>query len=168
MLAWKKLPSVSSSESDSDSANDGRPRRKRLHRASASPPPSLKRKSTNASMTQAPPSKKKKAASVIATDDPTRRYCLGKLGEILNDVFLRYPHVLAPKEEEIEEERQVVKRVEKKPEELSDEEKAHILEQANGFATGLEQCIYDIYCEPDKQGESHAGGKYKCVIAVSV
>ncbi|KAF8630111.1 hypothetical protein AX15_003072 [Amanita polypyramis BW_CC] len=157
----KKRPSISSSDSDSDSANDGRPRRKRLHKASASPPPSsLKRKGTDASATQAPPSKRKKAASVIATDDPTRRYCLGKLEEILRDVFLRYPHVPTPKEEAIEE-NQDVKRIEKKLEEISDEEKAHILERANGFATELEQCIYDIYCEPDKQGEVHAGAKYK-------
>jgi hypothetical protein len=157
----KKRPSIQS-ESETDSADDGRPRRKRLHRASASPGPPLKRKSTSAGTTQAPPSKKKKATSVIGTDDPTRRYCLGKLEDILRDVFIRYPHV--PLTDEAEEEGQAVKLVEKARAELTDKEKIQLSEQANRFATELEQCIYDIYSEPDKQGEPHAGGKYKYVI----
>ena len=156
----KKRPSVQS-ESETDSADDSRPRRKRLHRASASPAPTLKRKSTSASTTQAPPSKKKKATSVVGTDDPTRRYCLGKLEEILRDVFGRYPHV--PLTDEAEEEGQAVKLVEKTRADLTDKEKTQISEQANRFATELEQCIYDIYSEPDKQGEPHAGSKYKYV-----
>ena len=110
-------------------------------------------------MTQAPPSKKKKATSVIAADDPTRKYCLGKLEEILIDVFLRYPHVPLSNEEG----GQTMKRLEKQAAELTDEEKTLIAERTNRFATELEQCIYDIYCEPDKQGELHAGGKYKYV-----
>ncbi|KAK2463520.1 hypothetical protein APHAL10511_004271 [Amanita phalloides] len=154
-----RLKKPVSSESDTDSADESHPRRKRLHRASASPPPSLKRKSASVSMTQAPPSKKKKASSVTATDDPTRRYCLGKLEEILRDVFLRYPHV--PVLNEVEGEQQVAKRVEKNPETITDEEKAQVLEQAGRFATELEECAYDIYSEPDKQGEAHAGGRYK-------
>lgn len=154
----KKRLSVQS-ESETDSADDAHPRRKRLHRASASPGPFLKRKSISVSMTQAPPSKKKKATSVIATDDPTRKYCLGKLEEILIDVFLRYPHVPLSNEEG----GQTMKRIDKQAAELTDEEKTLISEQTHRFATELEQCIYDIYSEPDKQGESHAGGKYKYV-----
>ncbi|PFH51770.1 hypothetical protein AMATHDRAFT_74665 [Amanita thiersii Skay4041] len=158
---FKRHPHSSSSDSDSGVSESSRHRRKRLHRASVSPGPSsqpnLKRKST----AQLPPPKRKKSMSVNASDDPTRKYCLGKLEDIFRDVFLRYPNVLIPDIEEGGGEEPNMKRIEKRPDELTDEEKEQILRRARDFATELEQCVYDIYCEPDKQGNPHAGGKYK-------
>ncbi|KIL69264.1 hypothetical protein M378DRAFT_157517 [Amanita muscaria Koide BX008] len=155
-----------SSQSESDPDDNDRPSRRRIYRISTSPAPShqgnLKRKTASANTAQPPPSKKKKAASITATDDPTRRYCLGKLEEIFRDVFPRYPYLPASHyDNEDRGEQAATTLVEKKSEELTDEEKAQVLERANRVATELEQCIYEIYCEPDKQGEPHAGGKYK-------
>jgi hypothetical protein len=48
-----------------------------------------------------------------------------------------------------------------KSEELTDSEKTALEEAANRFATELEQCVYDIYSEPDAKGKIHAGSKYK-------
>lgn len=50
--------------------------------------------------------------------------------------------------------------------ELTDSEKAKVEEEASKFATELEQCVYDIYSEPDGRGKIHAGSKYKYVIYV--
>lgn len=51
--------------------------------------------------------------------------------------------------------------VEKKTEDLTDAEKIKVEEEANKFATELEQCVYDIYSELDAKGKTHAGSKYK-------
>ncbi|KAJ7760574.1 hypothetical protein B0H16DRAFT_1884744 [Mycena metata] len=114
----------------------------------------LKRKA--ASKAHAPPPKRKKESSSTsgdATDDPARAFCLGKLEGVFRDIFLRYPHVRSAGEEG--------PRVEKKAEELSEEEKAGVEGEAKQFAIDLERCVYDTYSEPDKQGKPSAGGKYK-------
>ncbi|KAJ7116022.1 hypothetical protein C8R44DRAFT_555763, partial [Mycena epipterygia] len=90
-----------------------------------------------------------------ANDDPARAFCLGKLEGVFRDIFLRYPHVRAENTEE------GASVVEKKLEDLTEEEKAKVEEEAKQFATDLEQCVYDIYSEPDKQGKPSAGGRYK-------
>ena len=87
---------------------------------------------------------------------------MGKLEEIFRDVFLRYPHVPVPNFADAEQ--ADIKLIEKKPEDSAEEENAQVLERANRFATVLEQCVFEIYCEPDKQGEPQAGGKYKYVV----
>ena len=51
----------------------------------------------------------------------------------------------------------------KKIEELNEKEMEALVNEANQFARDLEGCVYDIYSEPDKQGNVHAGGKYKYV-----
>lgn len=51
--------------------------------------------------------------------------------------------------------------VNKKLEELNDEEKEALIEESRQFAKDLEQCVFNIYSEPDKNGHPHAGGKYK-------
>ncbi|TFK61925.1 hypothetical protein BDN72DRAFT_849198 [Pluteus cervinus] len=174
------------------------------------------------------PPKKRRASEALAfsagaggdaTDDPTRKYCLGKLEEIFGTIFLKYPHVrkgkgissssgpgtvsgsgsglLLPTSslgEEGHEQHQaelgmvedVIMRhededifqgqqqplqelnnademeiVEKKPEELTEEDKGQLMEASKRFAKDLEHCMYDIYSEPDKQGTSSAGSKYK-------
>jgi hypothetical protein len=95
--------------------------------------------------TTGPPPKRKK--SEHATDDPTRKYCLGQLQDVFKTVFLKYPHIDGS---------------EKQPDELSDEDRSSLTEHANKFAEELEQCIYDTYSEPEA-GKSGAGGKYKYV-----
>ncbi|KIY51834.1 hypothetical protein FISHEDRAFT_29202, partial [Fistulina hepatica ATCC 64428] len=79
----------------------------------------------------------------VASDDPTRKYCLGKFVEIFSDVFARYAC-------EADESRVP-----------SDEENGQAEKRARHFATELEQAVYDIYSEPDKSGQFHAGAKYK-------
>lgn len=51
--------------------------------------------------------------------------------------------------------------VEKKPEEVSPEEKTTLTEAADTFARQLEESMYNLYSEPDKQGKKAAHGKYK-------
>ena len=155
-----------SSESDSDSANETGKRR--LSRIKGSPSASatqhghLKRKAASVSESS-PPSKKKKSSDAV--DDPARKYCLGKLEELFRDVFLRYPHV---RSETTDEDMDVndskkSKIIPKKIEELSEKEMEALINEAKQFARDLEGCVYDIYSEPDKQGNVHAGGKYKYV-----
>ncbi|KAJ6591535.1 hypothetical protein DFH09DRAFT_1273453 [Mycena vulgaris] len=139
-----------SSESGSESSspeNNGRARKAGSPGTSKS---HLKRKAHKA---HAPPPKRKKASE--ATEDPARVFCLGKLEGVFHDIFLRYPHV---RTEDADGGTSVV---EMKAEDLSEEEKAKVEEEAKQFATDLEQCVYDIYSEPDKQGRPSAGGKYK-------
>ncbi|KAJ7155369.1 hypothetical protein C8R43DRAFT_1065913 [Mycena crocata] len=143
----RRLSFSSESGSESSSAeNNGRSRKP------ASPGGSkghLKRKAPKANP---PPSKRKRAVS-DAGDDPARAFCLGKLEAVFRDIFLRYPHVRTENAEVVE----------KKAEDLTEDEKAKVEEEAKQFATDLEQCVYDIYAEPDKQGKPSAGGKYKYV-----
>lgn len=49
----------------------------------------------------------------------------------------------------------------KKTEELTPEEKELVEGKAKAFVGELEQCLFDLYSEPDKTGKPHAGAKYK-------
>ncbi|KAG5654372.1 hypothetical protein H0H81_003830 [Sphagnurus paluster] len=141
------------SESDSEVSDDPKPRRHRIRKQSGSPAPGpLKRKSHDASHT--PPPKRKKPDITLPADDPTRKYCLGKLEELFRDIFLRNAHVRVPTNEG-------VSVVQKPPEDLTEEEKATLIEDSKRFADDLEKCVFEIYSEPDKLGEPSAGSKYK-------
>ena len=85
-----------------------------------------------------------------------RKFCLNKLQEIFVGIFQRYP--LLPSEGD---EGEAV--VEKNPEELTDEEKEQLKERASRFATELEECMYELYAEPDKTGKQSVAAKYKYV-----
>ncbi|KAH9967592.1 hypothetical protein BC827DRAFT_605522 [Russula dissimulans] len=135
---------------------------------STSPQPrTLKRKqSISTSVVAAAPTatKRKRAESsstiVSATEDAARKYCLGKLTEMFVGIFMQYPHV--PQESNAEEEeRERKEMIERKPEELTEEEKTHIRECAAIFTTDLEQAVFDTYAEPDRHGKPGAGVKYK-------
>jgi len=121
---------------------------------STSPRPSGQLKRKQLPTAQPPPPKRKRPSESNAGDDPTRKYCLGKLLEVFNQIFLKYPFVRVQGEDE---------KVEKAPEELTEEDQEQLREEAKNFATELELCVYDIYSEPDKQGKPSVGGKYKCV-----
>jgi hypothetical protein len=120
----------------------------------------LKRKSSTAESTQTPVKRKK---TETATDDPVRKYCLGKLEEVFREVFFRYPHVHRDASLEVEShhEQAADEVIFKKLEDMSDEEKEALTNSSKHFAAGLEQCVFDIYSEPDKNNAPHAGGKYK-------
>ena len=139
---------------------------------SPSVPHASKRKAKSASVGQgtspAPPTKRKRSATAAgseasnaAQDDPVRKYCLNKLEEMFKEVYLRYPYVRLKAEEEHSEDGETIKTIKKELAEMSEEEKAALVEDAKRFARELETCVYEIYAEPDKTGNPHAGPKYK-------
>ncbi|KAF5383828.1 hypothetical protein D9615_003631 [Tricholomella constricta] len=143
-----------SSDSDSEVSDDTKPRRHRIRKVSNSPAPSsLKRKIRRASHT--PPPKRKKSDAMAPEDDATRKYCLGKLGELFRDIFLRYPHVRDPSQEG------QTSVIQKSLDDLTEDERAALVEESKQFADELEKCIFEIYSETDKQGLPSAASKYK-------
>ena len=46
---------------------------------------------------------------------------------------------------------------------MTDEEKEQLKERASRFATELEECMYELYAEPDKTGKQSVAAKYKYV-----
>ena len=144
------------------SDDQGASKRRSISNVPLSPGPTpqvqRKRKTTNASDVN-PASKRKKAAEVEAADDPIRKYCLGKLEELFRDIFLRYPHVRVKIEEGGQGQKSVI--IPKQLEELSDEDKDVLIEESKQFAEGLERCVFEIYSEPDRNGNPQAGGNYK-------
>jgi len=85
-------------------------------------------------------------------EDVARKFCLGKLQQLFCSIFLKYPHTAVT---------EGGNRLELKEEELSDEDKTRLEEEAKAFAAELEQCVFDMYCEPDKYGKPSVGPKYK-------
>jgi hypothetical protein len=93
---------------------------------------------------------------------------LGKLGELFRDIFLRYPHVRIENEgNNVSDKARETGIVEKPLGELTEEEKTNLLDESKEFAIELEKCIFDIYSEPDKQGNLSAGSNYKYVQPLS-
>ena len=139
---------------------------------STSPQPTtLKRKqsiSTTGVATASTTTKRKRAESssttASATEDAARKYCLGKFSEMFAGIFMHYPHV-HPEGDANEEgaESNKATTVERKPEELTEEEKTQLQERASAFAAEVEQAVFETYAEPDKYGKPGAGIKYKYV-----
>lgn len=149
---------TSESESDSEEAVSSRRASVTSKReATAAATSNLKRKH-HASSHQ--PSPKRQKSTLSAAGDPTRSYCLKKLQEVFSGIFLKYPNI--PSDHATEEQFHSLP-AGKKPEDLTDVEKTKLEDDANKFATELEQCVYDIYSEPDAKGRTHAGSKYKYV-----
>ncbi|KXN87405.1 Transcription factor bye1 [Leucoagaricus sp. SymC.cos] len=137
----------------------------------------LKRKSSIMADEKIPAMTKRKRSETMsggggAADDPVRKYCLGKLEEVFRDVFFRYPYVKTSvgitagaeaegEDVKMEGEGQVGGIVMKKLEEMTDEENESLTADSKQFAAELEQCVFDIYSEPDKIGSPHASAKYK-------
>lgn len=72
---------------------------------------------------------------------------------MLRPVFLRYPHV--------EGDDGSGNKVDLKVEDLTDEDKQRLQNEADTFASELEQCLFELYGEPDKHGKQGVGPKYK-------
>ena len=129
------------------------PRRRKSVAEGPLPTPTPKRKRTNTQSSQPQP---QSAGGAGGGEDAMRKFCLNKLQEIFVGIFQRYP--LLPSEGDEGE-----TGVEKKPEELTDEEKEQLKERASRFATELEECMYELYAEPDKTGKQSVAAKYKYV-----
>ncbi|KZT09941.1 uncharacterized protein LAESUDRAFT_694467 [Laetiporus sulphureus 93-53] len=159
--------SVSSSGSESEKSTKGGRASKKARRlsttahdatgrSSTSPGPSNPPKRRQSTAFSQPPAKRVRSES---GEDPTRKYCLTKLQETFCQIFLRYPFLrdgasqLATSNEALEADR--------RQEELTDDQKEKIETTAKHFASDLEQCVYDLYAEPDKAGKRSAAGKYK-------
>jgi hypothetical protein len=112
--------------------------------------------------------KRKRAESssttASATEDAARKYCLGKFSEMFTGIFMQYPYVYLEGNAKEEEgaERKKATTVERKTEELTEEEKTQLRERASAFAAEVEHAVFDTYAEPDKYGKPGAGVKYKC------
>ncbi|GJE91188.1 hypothetical protein PsYK624_073370 [Phanerochaete sordida] len=162
-------PPTSDEESESDNDSKRRTTVKHIRRpstastgtrvrtVSASPGPSgpLKRRQSTASHQPEPKRKRSESDASNAGADAARKYCLTKLQELFRDIFLRYPVL-----DDTAENDQLP--TEKKPEELTAEEKEQIENRANRFTTELEECMFEIYAEPDaKTGKHSVAAKYK-------
>jgi hypothetical protein len=137
---------------------------------STSPQPTtLKRKQSisAAGVATAPTTAKRKRAessstTASATEDAARKYCLGKFSEMFTGIFMQYPYVYPESNANEEEDAQRKKAtVERKTEELTEEEKTQLRERASAFAAEVEHAVFDTYAEPDKYGKPGAGVKYK-------
>ncbi|KAJ3003564.1 hypothetical protein NUW54_g5232 [Trametes sanguinea] len=167
----KRRPRRHTYDSADDSGSEGSQRSKspkRLRRGSvppkeatprtqSSPSPSVQSKRKKSMSTQPQPAAKRPRSESTAGDDAVRKYCLGKLQELFCQIFTRYPFLNPPAEGEEPGELHP----DKKPEELAPEEKEQLEARAKQFGADLEQCIYELYSELDKQGKHVAAGKYK-------
>ncbi|THH17772.1 hypothetical protein EW146_g3089 [Bondarzewia mesenterica] len=129
----KKRASQSQSQARRASTASGAP----VPRSSS--PPSRVGKRRQSSVAAAAPSSKRPRSESTVSDDPTRKYCLGKLTECLVAIFVR------PASDD---------------EKIAEEEEGRAA-RARAYAAELEQCLYDTYVESDKQGRQSAGAKYK-------
>lgn len=154
--------SISSESGSAISDDDAERTRGARAKPSASPAPLHRLKRKNEHVSHTPPTKRPKPSDANPTDDPTRKYCLGKLEELFRDVFLKYPHVRIQNEgSDIGDQPPERSIVEKPLGELTEEERANLLDESKEFAVELEKCVFDIYSEPDKQGNPSAGSNYK-------
>jgi len=180
---------MESSDEDEDGSDDqeddGQPKAKRSRfsrgsrpskaRSTESPGPGqsssskLKRKQ---SVTEGNPPAKKSKTSGGPNDDPTRKYCLGKLQGIFYNIFLAFPYF--PPEDSVKIEDEDIDRSEpnaarsvsdggftKTAAELTDEEKTQLEEKANAYATQVEAAVFEAHAEFDRAGIPSAAGKYK-------
>jgi hypothetical protein len=174
----RRIAAVSSSDSEDNEKGKGATTAAHARRANVastttkSPQPTkLKRKqsiSATGIATASTTAKRKRAESssttASATEDAARKYCLGKFSEMFTGIFMQYPYVYSEsngKEEGAE--RKKATTVERKPEDLTEEEKTQLRERASAFAAEIEHAVFHTYAEPDKHGKPGAGVKYKYV-----
>lgn len=193
MSSQRTLSELESSDEDEDTRSHprrlsrGQPRaNKRFKKAiSKSPAPeaqghghgSLKRRASTATWPESKRARTEDDANERASgkDDPVRKYCLSKMEEVLKSIFLENLAVEKPKATESGGDAgadasdtngeagpsaQPLKQEESCD---NDERRAALEEKASAFVVELEQCMFDAYAEPDKNGNPHASGKYKYV-----
>ncbi|KAI0644219.1 hypothetical protein C8Q79DRAFT_974759 [Trametes meyenii] len=158
-----------SDESESESSHGGKsPKRLRrgsnllkepLPRKESSPTPVAQSKRKTPALTQSQHPSKRPRSESTAGEDAVRKYCLGKLQELFCQIFVRYPFLHSSSDAGSGSELELHPL--KKPEELTSEEKEQLEAKAKLFGNELEQSIYELYSELDKQGKQVAAGKYK-------
>jgi hypothetical protein len=121
----------------------------------------LKRKSDPGSGPGGKKAKTEKPAPT-AFDDPTRKYCLGKLKEIIVPIFRQYAVAAPPSPSKVDADGDTLFVDAAKDVVAMDEAEAEA--KATTFTDELEQCVYTYYSEPDKKGNKSAGPKYKYVV----
>jgi hypothetical protein len=180
---------METSDEDEDVSDDGedegqpKAKRSRLSRGSRptkarsteSPGPGqpfssrLKRKQ---SVAEGNPPAKKSKTSLGADDDPTRKYCLGKLQGMFSNIFLAFPYFPPEAPIKIEDddadgsEPNATRLISdewftKTTAELTDEEKNQLEEKAKAYATQVEAAVFGAHAELDRAGIPCAAGKYK-------
>lgn len=77
-------------------------------------------------------------------------------------IFMRYPKLSLPQEQAVEEAEG--EEVKEKTQEVTPEEKEAIEGNTKRFTAELEECMFELYAEPDKHGKPSAAGKYKLVV----
>lgn len=103
-----------------------------------SPQSKLKKRKAPTAVTSAAKRKKTNPLrSPSPLSDPVRKYCYGKLYEVIEPIFIQYH---GEGEESLE---------------------AASKSLASQFVTELENTVYNQYSEPDKKGIRSAGAKYK-------
>lgn len=100
-----------------------------------------KRKATTALASTSKRKKTLDTKSPTPLSDPVRKYCYGKLLEVMEPIFLEH-HSVEPESDA------------KPSEEVAKE-------MAANYVTQLENTVFDHYWEPDKKGARSAGPKYK-------
>ena len=88
--------------------------------------------------------------------DPTRKYCLGKLREVLLPIFVQFANTSQASDGERPEDATAS--------ELDEERKKKAEVHGAVYVQDLEQCLFEIYGELDKHGHKTAVGKYKYVV----
>lgn len=166
-----------------DEEGDGQPKAKRSRLSRGSRPvkarstespgpgqPSSSRLKRKQSVAEGNPPAKKSKTSGGPNDDPTRKYCLGKLQEMFSNIFIAFPYF--PPEDTVKSEgkdadepntiRSVsAKWFTKTTAELNEEEKTQLEERAKAYATQVEAAVFEAHAEFDKAGTPSAAGKYK-------
>ncbi|KAG8877588.1 hypothetical protein FRB98_006623 [Tulasnella sp. 332] len=152
--------STAASRSPSRSPSTSRPRHSSSRADFGKPVTHRKRKSISHAVDPEPSKKRVKASSLeerpnpTAADDPVRKYCLGKLRDIVTPIFLARQKDAVDAETTTE--------VTSEPEPQDDEsQKTEAGKKAAIFTQELEQCVFEIFAEPDKKGRKTAGPKYK-------
>ncbi|KAI0372702.1 hypothetical protein BV20DRAFT_39896 [Pilatotrama ljubarskyi] len=157
----------SDDESDSGASTRGKtPKRTQTGGAPPKEPPPRKQSSPSLSTQQKrkksistqpqPPAKRPRSEST-AGDDAIRKYCLGKLQELFCQIFVQNPFLQRPSDGDADGELYP----HPDPAKLTPEEREQLEARAKQYGTDLEQCIYELYSEPDKHGKQVAAGKYK-------
>ncbi|KZS94341.1 hypothetical protein SISNIDRAFT_484570 [Sistotremastrum niveocremeum HHB9708] len=142
--AKKPKPRVIQESSDDAELSDAAESLKSATRSKAK---SLKRKAPDP--VGSSKRKKSESGSSKPSDDPLRKYCLGKLHGILHPIFEKYHEADSEGSEQNDTS-------------ANDDEKTNRIGAAAGrFVEELEQCLFDIYSEPDKNGKKAASGKYR-------
>ena len=146
--------SSESTDSDDDFSKTSTRRSTAAKRGAKADALPAKRKAANA---KSPPPKRAKLAedAPLSQNDPVRKYCLGKLKEVIQAIFVEFATIgIQSKDDNAEAPSNLNKS-------MPDEDKQVAVDKATEYVSDLEANLFEKYSEPDKNGKASAGGKYK-------